>query len=369
MKPHAWIGTRKGLFELTKNGGWKISGPHFHSAPVTMTLCDPRDRKLYAALNHGHFGVKLHRSDDNGANWKELPTPAYPEKPADYPAETSMMGAPPPWKLVQIWSLEPGGKDQPGRLWCGTLPGGLFCSEDHGESWTLNRSLWDHPLRREWFGGGADVPGLHSICVDPRNSRSVKIGVSCGGVFQTHDDGATWNTAAKGMRAEYMPPDLQHLEHIQDPHRMVQCPAAPDHLWVQHHNGVFRSTDNAATWTEIPNVPPSVFGFAVAVHPKDPLTAWTVPAQKDEFRVPVGARFTAARTRDGGRTWQTLSNGLPSQNAWDIVFRHCLDVDPTGSTLLMGSTTGNLWVSEDQGDNWQTLSHNLPPIYTIRWDP
>ena len=60
---------------------------------------------------------------------------------------------------------------EPGEIWCGTLPGGLFRSTDHGDSWQMVRSLWDHPKRRTWMGGGADLPGLHSIIVDPRDSK------------------------------------------------------------------------------------------------------------------------------------------------------------------------------------------------------
>ena len=109
-----------------------------------------------------------------------------------------------------IWALAPGGANEPGVIWCGTLPGGLFKSEDGGDSWALNRQLWDDPRREQWFGGGADQPGIHSICVDPRDSRHVKIGVSCGGVWTTRDGGQQWELTAKGMRADFMPPDKQY---------------------------------------------------------------------------------------------------------------------------------------------------------------
>ena len=126
-------------------------------------------------------------------------------------------------------------------IWCGTLPGGLFKSEDGGDSWALNRALWDDPRREQWFGGGADQPGIHSICVDPRDSRHVKVGVSCGGVWTTRDGGRQWSLTAKGMRAAFMPPDKQFEENVQDPHMVAQCRSNPDVLWVQHHNGIFKS--------------------------------------------------------------------------------------------------------------------------------
>ena len=149
---------------------------------------------------------------------------------------------------------------------------------------------------------------------------------------------------------------------------MVQCAAQPDGFWIQHHNGIFRSTDGARTWTEMTGVSPSAFGFPVAVHPDRADTAWFVPAVKDEKRYPREGRVVVTRTRDGGRTFETLTRGLPQQHAYDLVFRHALDVDETGTCLAFGSTTGSLWVSEDAGDSWQTVSNHLPPVYAVRFE-
>jgi photosystem II stability/assembly factor-like uncharacterized protein len=231
----------------------------------------------------------------------------------------------------------------------------------------LLRGLWDRPERKGWFGGGYDYPGIHSVCVDPRDARVVRVAVSCGGVWRSDDAGQTWRLSADGMYAAYMPPELQKEQNIQDPHRMVQCPASPDHLWAQHHNGVFRSTDGGQTWRDTPAVAPSVFGFGVAVHPRDPRTAWFVPAVKDECRVPVDGKLVVARTRDGGESFETLRRGLPQEHAYDLVYRHALAVDATGDCLAIGSTTGGLWVSEDQGDHWRALSTHLPPIHAVRF--
>jgi len=160
-----------------------------------------------------------------------------------------------------------------------------------------------------------------------------------------------------------MPPDKQFEPNVQDPHMVAQCPSNPDSLWVQHHNGIFKSTDGAKSWTEIKDVKPSVFGFAVSVHPYDADTAWFIPAVKDEKRYPSSGRVVVNRTRDGGKSFETLTRGLPQEHAYDLVFRHALDVDETGDVLAFGSTTGSLWISEDAGDRWQSISSNLPPVY------
>jgi hypothetical protein len=309
----------------------------------------------------------MHRSHVSGVTWEECAVPTYPPKPEGGVDVDPIRQTPLAWRLEKVWSLEAGHPDEPGVLWCGTIPGGLFRSADGGSSWQMIRSLWDHPKRKQWFGGGADLPGIHSVCVDPRDRLHVTVGVSCGGVWVTEDGGDTWHCRAQGMWAAYMPPESQHDPNIQDPHRVVQCAARPDCLWAQHHNGVFRSTDGASSWQEVTDVEPSVFGFAVAVHPRDPDTAWFVPAIKDERRIPVAGQVVVARTRDGGRSFAVLRNGLPQEHAYDLTFRHGLDVDDTGDRLAFGTTTGSLWVSDDQGDSWQCVSEHLPPVYCVRF--
>jgi len=373
MSDRLFVATRKGLFTVEQSrGAWRIARTAFLGDHVSMVFPDARDGHVYAGLQHGHFGAKMHRSRDGGATWEECATPAYPAPPADWASKVPAAGGASiqaaPWKLVSIWSIEHAGAERPGALWCGTIPGGLFLSKDRGDSWDLVRTLWDHPLRTEWFGGGAEWPGIHSINVDPRDARRVTIGVSCGGAWRTEDGGETWNCRSEGMRADFMPPDKAYYGNTQDPHRVVQCAASPDAMWCQHHNGVWRTTDGAKSWHEVTAANPSVFGFAVAVHPKDPDTAWFVPAVKDEKRYAVDGKVCVSRTRDGGRTFTVLREGLPQEHAYDLTFRHGLDVDATGASLAFGSTTGSLWVSGNQGDSWRTISEHLPPIYCVRFE-
>ena len=359
------VSTRKGLFTVAREGSrWEIDRVDFLGDNVTLTLSDPRDGTRYAALDHGHFGVKLHR--DTGSGWQEIAAPAFPEKPEGY-EEHDMWGRPLAWSTARIWALAAGGNDEPGVVWCGTLPGGLFRSADRGQSWQMARALWDHPKRKQWMGGGADLPGIHSIIVDPNDSRRVFIAVSTGGIWLTEDGGESWAQRGEGMRADHVPPELTHDPIAQDVHCLVQCPAGTERMWVQHHNGIFVSSDEGRTFTEITDVEPSVFGFAVAVHPREPDTAWFVPEIKDEKRIPRDGRLVVTRTRDGGKSFEILSRGLPQRHAYDVVYRHALALDETGERLAFGSTTGGLWVSEDQGDSWTEVTHTLPPVYAVRF--
>lgn len=367
MSNRLLVGTRKGLFRIERDrrGRWGIAGSWFLGDPVSMVLAERGGRRLHAALDLGHFGVKLHRSEDGGESWSETPAPAYPPKPEGLEEKDPLWGKEVPWSTRLIWALEAGA---PGELWCGTIPGGLFRSTDGGDTWNLVRSLWDDPRRKQWMGGGYDFAGIHSIIVDPRDARRVTIGVSTGGVWRTADSGAGWELIGAGLRNAYMPPEMANDPLPQDVHKMVQCPARPDRLWMQHHNGIFVSDDGGAHWSELENTGPSSFGFAVAVHPGDPDTAWFVPATKDEKRFPVDARLVVTRTRDGGRSFEVLNRGLPEEPAYDLVYRHCLDVAADGERLAFGSTTGSLWVSEDRGDSWQSVSRHLPPVACVRFE-
>ena len=369
MSERLLVGTRKGLFVYQRQrGGWRVAHRAFVGVSCPMALHDPRDGAIYAARGHGHFGIKLHRSRDGGATWTEITAPAFPPKPDDAPTVTCpMRGIEIPWTVEMIWELAIGAADTPGELWCGVIPGALFHSTDHGENWSLVESLWNDPIRTCWVGGGYDYPGIHSVLVDPRDGDRIRIGVSCGGVRESTDRGATWTTRADGMRAEYMPPELANDGDAQDPHIVVQCPAQPDVMWSQHHNGIFRTTDGAASWTEIGKAGPSTFGFAAAVHPNDGDTAWFVPATKDEARYPVDGRVVVTRTRDGGASFDVLGDGLPAADAYDIVYRHALAVDDAGERLAMGSTTGSVWTSDNQGDVWRHETAHLPPVYCVRF--
>lgn len=364
------VGTRKGLFTLKlKTSTWEIDRIDFLGHSVTMLLDDPHSDALYAGLTLGHFGCKLHCSEDGGANWEERSVPVYPKDAVTAVPSWDPAVAPStkPASLSEIWALESAGPDQSGALWAGTIPGGLFRSGDSGHTWELNESLWARTERMDWFGGGKDEPGIHSVCVDPRDPKHVTLGVSCGGIWQTWDAGESWELIGEGLRAEFMPPDLQFKQSIQDAHRLAQCPANPDVMWVQHHNGIFHSTDGSKTYREIDSAGPSTFGFVACAHPTNDQVAWFVPAIKDECRVPVDGRLVVTRTDDGGKRFQVLSGGLPQSHCYDIVFRHGMDVDSTGQRLAMGSSTGGLWASSDAGDSWNVISNSLPQIYVVRF--
>ena len=355
-----WVGSRKGLFRYDDHGtGWQSAGkPAFIAAPVTAVLDDARDGSIYVSLYHGHFGCKLHRSDDRGATWVEIAAPAYPQ--SDDPQAAA---------LEFVWCFAAGGRDEPGVIWAGTLPGGLFRSADKGTNWVLCEALWNRPERLKWFGAGYDHAGIHSILVDPDDSRHVVVAVSIGGVWITRDGGESWVLGGHGLRSDYVPPGQEQDPELQDAHLIMASGADFNRIWCQHHNGIFVSDDGGMHWRESLEVKPSAFGFAVAAHPSDRDRAWFAPAVKDECRLPVDGKLVVTETRDGGVNFTAQDQGLPAVECYDLIYRHALVVDGSGERLAIGSTTGGLWVSGDGGVDWQLLSAHLPPIAALTFAP
>jgi hypothetical protein len=384
MAERILVGTRKGTFFVEKvSGQWKPRLAGHAGAGVNFVARDPHRGTLWAALGHGHWGAKLSRSTDGGESWEDAPQVTYPEG-ARYlappmPDEDGGSGVPvlKDATLLKLWCI---GFSPSGRMYLGTIPGGLFTSDDGGESFELCRGLWNHESRggdlfegegtghTDWFGTPASegefAPGIHSICVDPRNEDRVLVAVSTAGVLETIDGGATWRGRNKGMLMDYLPDPAADWGH--DPHAIELCAGDPDHVWQQNHCGVFYSADGAATWKKVSRPDDGVhFGFPVAVDPEDGKTAWLVPGKSDMQRITVDGSLFVARTQDGGETWQRLREGLPQACAYDVVYRHALA--NRGDVLAFGSTTGNLYVSEDRGESWQAVGNNLPPVYSVRF--
>lgn len=192
----------------------------------------------------------------------------------------------------------------------------------------------------------------------------VELTVSTAGVLEGRDGGKSWRGRNKGLLVDYLPNPAAEWGH--DPRFVTCCPAAPDHVWQQNHCGVFYSSDGAESWKKVSVPDDGVhFGFPVAVDDKDGKTAWLVSGKSDQQRTTVDGSLFVARTENGGETWQQLRQGLPQENVYDVVYRHALH--NSGDLLAFGSTTGNLYVSEDRGESWTTVANNLPPIYSVRF--
>jgi len=353
------VGTVKGAFLFRSDNNrtkWEEAGPYFPGRSVYALAYDGRNsrQKLWAAVNSSFYGSFLSSSNDFGKTWSDPAT--YNIK---FPEGSDV-------SLKQVWQIAEGHPAETDTLYCGVEPAALFKSTDAGESWSLERGLFDHPHRQQWMPGGGGLC-LHTILPDPVNKDRMWIAISTGGVYRTEDGGKNWQPRNQGICARFMPPDQQYPEWGQCVHKVVSHPANPDRMFLQHHWGVYRSDNAGDSWQDIGKGLPSDFGFAMEMDPHDANTVYIIPIESDEFRCTPEARLRVFRTQNGGESWAPLTNGLPQEDAFETILRDNLKADrndPTG--LYFGTRNGKLFGSQDAGDSWTMIREGLPAITCVK---
>ncbi len=361
------IGTRKGAYILRGDKSrrtWKLSDIMFLGQIIHHLVVDPRDGKtILAAARTGHLGPTTYRSTDFGKTWKESERPpAFPKVPE---GQTGLV-------LNHVFWLTPGHASQPGVWYAGSSPQGLFRTEDGGRTWEGVAGFNEHPMRNTWCGGDKDGtpdgPKMHSINIDPRNPKHMYIGMSSGGVFETTDGGSDWKPLNKGCAADFLPVPDPEFGH--DPHSVSLHPLMPDRLYQQNHCGIYRMERPEGAWIRIGNnMPKKVgdIGFPIVLHPRDPDTVWVFPMDGTGVwpRTSPEGKPAGYVTRNAGKTWKRLDTGLPKP-AWFTVKRQAMVSDrhdPVG--LYLGTTSGELWASRNEGAKWTCLANHLPEIYSV----
>ena len=350
------VGTRKGLWIGTSDEArrdWRFSGPHFSMEEVYSCMVDTRgDRpRLLAGASSMWLGPQVRRSDDLGASWQETPGGG-----VRFPEDTDAT-------VERIWQLTPG--TEPDVVYAGTEPGAVWKSVDRGETFALERGLWDHPHRPEW-GAGFGGQAFHTVLPHPTDPRSVTVAISTGGVYHTGDGGATWTPRNRGVRAEFLPEGEQYPEFGQCVHKVARHPAAPDRLYLQNHGGVYRSDDHAESWTSIADGLPADFGFPIVVHPHAPETVYVFPLDGSAGRFPVDGKARVWRSRDAGESWEELGEGLPD-SCYVAVMRDAMCTDDHDSAgIYVGARNGAVWASADEGDTWREIVNDLPDVMVVR---
>ncbi len=363
------VATRKGAWLMHGDAArknWRIEGPHFLGHIVSHVMLDPRDgRTLLAATKTGHIGPTLMRSTDRGRTWQEAKQP-----PAFAKALEGENGR----AVDHTFWLTPGHRDEPGVWYAGTSPQGLFRTSDGGVTWQPFSPINDDMTYRKWMGtaqdGTPDGPKLHSIIVDPRDSKHLLFGMSGGGVHESKDGGKSWQVIIDGMEVVEGFNFDRKDPAFHDPHCVRICPSNPDRLYQQNHCGIYRR-DGDGAWVRIGRSMPKTvgdIGFPLVVHPRNDKTLWVLPMDGTTVwpRTSPGGRPSVYTTRNAGKTWQRLDAGFPKSQAWWTVKRQAMSgdaQDPVG--LYFGTTSGELWMSRDEGRKWSCIARNLPEIYAV----
>jgi hypothetical protein len=362
------VATRKGAWLYHGDAArqtWRVDGPHFLGQIVNHLVLDPRDgRTMLAAAKTGHLGPTIFRSTDLGQTWKEAARP---------PAFAAAPDGTPGRSVDHTFWLTPGHAAQAGVWYAGTSPQGLFRSADGGDTWAPFSCLNDDAQYRKWMGtvqdGTPDGPKLHSIIVDPRDAAHIYLAMSSGGVHESQDGGATFTPLLDGL--EVVEGFDARDATFHDPHCVRLCPSQPDRLYQQNHCGIYRLDRPSRQWRNIGKSMPAEVGdvgFPIVIHPRDADTAWVFPMDGTAVwpRTSPGGKPAIYATHDAGTSWQRLAGGLPASQAWWTVKRQAMTGDrrdPVG--LYFGTTSGEVWMSGDEGRQWSCIATHLPEIYAL----
>jgi hypothetical protein len=340
------VGTKKGLFILRGDADrkrWEQAGPYASPAPIHHAAYDPRDGSMYVAINSSFGGPRVEYSRDMGKTWSKSTNPAFP--------------AGSDRTFSQTWHIEPGHAKTPNVLWAGIEPAALFKSEDRGETWRLNQALDDHPSRAKWTPGFGGM-GLHSIAIDADDPNKMQLGISVGGVFTTTDGGASWtqDNAQRGGKEDR--PDVFLCIH-----KLLAHPKVSGVRFMRVHIDVFWRDPGETTWLNRTEGLPTNFGFAAAMHPRDPKTAYCIPLHDTE-RTAVDPGIAVYSTNDKGATWTRNDKGLPRARLGVVrEGMHNDLLDPVG--VYFGTSNGEVYASRDEGKSWSLIAQYLPYVTSV----
>jgi len=343
------VGTKKGAYRFKSGAArerWRMIGHDFSGQPVYHLAFDPRDGKsLFAAINATWGGPRIEVSRDLGVTWKTAKNPAF--------------SAGSPLTFSRTWHIEPSHASDPSVVWCGTEPAALFRSEDRGMTWEGVAGLNDHPERVPWSPGGGGL-GLHSIAIDAADPRSMMIGISAAGVYESRDGGATWASANKGSKA-VLPVSGETNDLGRCVHHLVVHPTVAGARFQQNHVGTYFNAGNG--WRNVTTGLPGDYG----IRRGDP------PARcGDRVRLPARGPDADERRRRRGvpddRCREALDPSGARPSARRSLRGHARGArhrSPRSGGGVLRDDERGLWGSADGGRGWRRIAEHLPPILSL----
>jgi len=358
------VGTHKGAFILTsdeKREKWEIDGPHFAGLDIFHVNGSPvNPNRLYASQTSDWFGQVIQRSDDGGKTWEPVGNKfAYEGNPGTH---LWYDGTQHPWEFRRVWRLEPSLTDAD-TVYAGVEDAALFRSTDGGQTWEELPGLRD--VRGNLWQPGAGGMCLHTIILDPGDSKRMFVAISAAGAFRTDDGGQTWRPINNGLKSNYeLPEGNAEVGHCV--HNIAMHPSQPNVLFMQKHWDVLRTDNGGDLWHEVSGNLPSDFGFPIAVHAHEPNTIYVIPIKSDSEHYPPEGKLRVYRSRSGGEQWEALTKGLPQSDCYVNILRSALAVDTLDECgLYFGTTGGQVYASNDSGDSWKAIATNLPSVFSV----
>ncbi|MBI2367033.1 MAG: glycosyl hydrolase [Deltaproteobacteria bacterium] len=329
------VGTVRGIFSFLKQGGnWNRQETMLPDQHISAIIFEHSSQTLFA----GSYNGAIFASSDNGKNWQQR-NQGIVDKEI--------------YSLAIQWV---GGRP---RVYAGTQPAHLYYSDDLGKSWTELPSLRQVPGVEKWtFPGPPHQAHVKSITFHPKDPDIIHVAVEVGGFLRTTDGGKTWTTI------DNINPDAHRVLIPQNDPGKLYGTAPTTNCGPETVAGFCVSDDGGTSWK---SMTPRDFRIGYVdpffVHPKDPNLLFVAGAKTGPgtWRKLHTADARVARSRDGGKSWDILSGGLPEHIRANIEGM-AMDVWAGGTALFAGTTDGDVFYSEDEGEHWQTIIKGIGAV-------
>jgi photosystem II stability/assembly factor-like uncharacterized protein len=237
------------------------------------------------------------------------------------------------------------------RVFAGTEPAHLFVSDDLGKNWAELPALRSVPSVPKWsFPAPPHIGHVKHINFDPENSSTIYASIEVGGLLRSTDGGEHWE--------EF--PGL-----YEDVHRLMIHPTDANFLYAVTGRGLYTGPDRGARWDQWTRREDEIGGYpdGFVFRPSDPKLMFMTAAHEapGTWRTTHFAGARISRSKDGGRSWEILGNGLPDRLQASIE-AFCLEEAGAATAIYAATTAGEIYCSEDLGDSWQVIVKGLAPI-------
>ena len=323
-----WVGTKEGIVVLERDsgGGWRRTRALLENKHISAILTEPSSGLTFAGAFHG----SLHVTGDGGKTWARRDA-GLTER--------------------DVYSLACTRQNGRTRLYLGTEPAHLFCSDDLGMSWRELPRLRAVPSVPKWkFPVPPHIAHTKHITFDPRDSHTVYACIEVGALLRSRDAGESW----------------EQIDGVyEDVHRLAIHPQDSNRLYVVTGHGLYVSSDGGASFEQWVARPSPIAGYpdGLVIHPRHPELMFLGAADvgpgtwmKTHY---AGAKIS--RSKDGGRTWEMLQSGLPERMQASIEAL-CLEDWGESVSLFAATTAGDVYSSDDAGEHWSRIVTGLAPI-------
>ena len=323
------VGTREGVVTIARTSpaaDWKITHRAITDKHISAIIKEPESGLTFAGAFHGSIQI----SKDDGKTWE---------------------GRANGLSQHNVYSLAAKRINGRVRVFAGTEPAHLFVTDNLGVDWTEIPSLRSVPSVPKWsFPAPPHIGHVKHINFDPENAATIYASVEVGGLLRSTDGGNRWE--------EF--PSL-----YEDVHRLMIHPSNPKFLYGVTGRGLYVSPDAGATWQQWTRREDEIGGYpdGFAFRPSDAKVILMTAAHDapGTWRTTHFAGARISRSKDGGRSWEILRNGLPDRLQASIE-AFCLEEAGDSTAVFAATTSGDIFCSNDLGDSWQKIISGLPPI-------